>query len=138
MTATNSNHKLRLGQMGESIAQKYLESKKYKILDRNYFLKTKTNRKLGEIDLIAKKGRVYIFIEVKTITKGEGRRFPAEAKINQVKIKKLIRVGESWLKNRKLSLTVRWQIDIITIEIDIVRKKALVRHYENAIEDIKK
>ncbi|MFA5013091.1 MAG: YraN family protein [Candidatus Paceibacterota bacterium] len=138
MTAANSNHKLQLGQIGESIAQKYLISKKYKILDKNYFLKTKTNRKLGEIDLIAKKGSVYVFIEVKTIAGREGRRFPPAAKINRVKIKKLIRVGESWLKNHKLSLTVRWQIDIITIEIDIIRKKALVRHYENAIEDIKK
>ena len=51
-----------IGTAGESLAEKYLKKKKYKILAKNY-----TNR-LGEIDIIASKKKVIVFVEVKTKT----------------------------------------------------------------------
>ena len=51
---------LELGKSGELLAQKYLKSKKYKILDTNFRLK------YGEIDIIAQYHKIIIFIEVKS------------------------------------------------------------------------
>jgi len=47
------------GESGESIAVKFLKKNGYKIIERNY------RCNLGEIDIIARDGRVLAFIEVK-------------------------------------------------------------------------
>ncbi len=51
---------IELGRRGESIASSYLESLDYVVVARNY----RTGR--GEIDIIAQKEDVLVFIEVKT------------------------------------------------------------------------
>lgn len=51
-----------LGELGEKISLKYLIKNKYIIIERNF------KCKYGEIDIIAKKGKEIIFIEVKTRT----------------------------------------------------------------------
>ena len=53
-------HKKELGAKGEEIAVRYLKSRGYRILERNYRIK------LGEIDIIAEQGTDLVFIEVKT------------------------------------------------------------------------
>ncbi len=50
------------GRIGEELATKYLKSNGYNVLERNY----RTN--MGEIDIIAIKSNLLIFIEVKTRT----------------------------------------------------------------------
>lgn len=125
-----------IGRIGESIAEKYLIKKGHKVLGKNYCLVSNiTHKKIGEIDLIAKKGRTYIFIEVKAKRKTRGAGISLTNKINQKKKNRMIIMAESWLKNHKLSLTTTRQIDIITIVIDLNNKKALIKHYENAVED---
>ena len=53
------------GDLGEEIAAEYLESKGYKILERNYILF------LGEIDILAELKKNLIIVEVKTV-RGSG------------------------------------------------------------------
>ena len=48
-----------LGQFGEEQAARYLRRRFYSILERNY------RCRFGEIDLIAKRGGVLAFVEVK-------------------------------------------------------------------------
>jgi hypothetical protein len=57
-------------------------------------------------------------------------------KINQNKKKRMIITSEAWLNKQKIALTAPWQIDIITIVIDLDTKKARLKHYKNAIEGI--
>lgn len=54
-----------LGSRGELVAAKHLSRSGYKVLVRNY----RTNR--GEIDLVARKGDLLVFCEVKTRTSGK-------------------------------------------------------------------
>lgn len=127
-----------VGKIGEIIAEKYLQKNNYQIIDRNFYLISKTtNKKIGEIDLIAKKNKTHIFVEVKATCK-KGLKIPLEGKINKKKKKRMIIVSEAWLLKNKLGFTIPWQIDIITIEINLLDKKARIKHYQNAIEDIKK
>lgn len=52
--------KKELGEKGEDIAVRYLKSRGYRIVARNYRVR------LGEIDIIAEQGADLVFVEVKT------------------------------------------------------------------------
>ena len=45
----------KLGDLGEKLAEEYLEKQGYEIVDRNY------QKRSGEIDLIARKNKIIIF-----------------------------------------------------------------------------
>ncbi len=49
-----------LGRQGEAIAVKYLQQRKYTIIEQNF------RCKCGELDIIAREGKITVFIEVKT------------------------------------------------------------------------
>ena len=49
-----------LGKQGEAIAVHYLQQRKYTIIEQNF------RCKCGELDIIAREGKVTVFIEVKT------------------------------------------------------------------------
>ena len=51
-----------LGNKGEALAKEFLKKQKCKILETNY------SNKLGEIDIIAEKDDVLVFVEVKART----------------------------------------------------------------------
>ncbi len=83
------------GNKGEDIAVWYLKLKLYKILARNYSAHT------GEIDIIAKKGETYVFVEVKyrrDVSKG----LPREA-VNYYKQNKIRRTAQHYLAANKIN-----------------------------------
>jgi putative endonuclease len=49
-----------LGQRGENVAARFLRNQGYKIIERNF------KCDVGEVDIIARDGRVLVFTEVKT------------------------------------------------------------------------
>ena len=108
------------GELGEKIARKHLERKKYKILDENF------KRKWGEIDIVAKKKDKIIFFEVKTILKKQG--FFPEDQIDFKKKRQLWKMAQIYLSENKISFDNHWQIDIIAVEITPELKKANIRH----------
>ena len=97
-TKINTTNK---GKYFELKAIDYLESNGFEIKDLNYFAK-----KLGEIDIIAKKSDTYHFIEVKS-----GENFEAVYNITQQKLYKLYRSIELYLKHKNLD--VAYCIDAI-------------------------
>lgn len=125
-----------IGNLGEKIAQNYLKNKGYKILDRNYKIPGFAG---VEIDIVAKRKDTFSFIEVKTLTLGQKVRASSsplslpEEKVNFPKQRKLIKAAQSWLKEKKIPLNSKWQIDVISIKIDLTSKQAKLRHFKNVV-----
>lgn len=82
------------GDIGEELATQFLKKEKYKILARNY------STHIGEIDIIATKNSVIVFVEVKARTSNEFGR-PAEA-VNYRKQQKIHLVAEQYLQKYNL------------------------------------
>ena len=95
-----------LGNAGENLAAAYLENHGYRILERNYRCKQ------GEIDIIAQKCDVLVFIEVKTRkNKNYGR--PIDA-ITFYKKKHFINSIEYYMYKYKFE-NIPVRIDVIEI-----------------------
>jgi putative endonuclease len=122
-----------LGDIGEKIVSQYLERKDYKILDRNYSPRWVSGPLRGEIDIIAEKEKTISFIEVKTLKDNLDKGFSPEQKVNQEKQKRILKTAESWLMEKKIPLDSKWQIDVVSVEINSDLNKAKIRHFQNAI-----
>lgn len=112
-----------LGVNGEDYAARYLESAGYRILERNYRIRS------AEIDLIAERDGVIVFIEVKTRrTKKFGR--PAEA-VTLFKQKKIIEAASVFMQRAEYAQSA-CRFDVI--EIFFEGGDWHINHIENAFE----
>ena len=102
-------HKQKIGQIGEEIAENYLAKNKFRIIDRNY------RKAWGEIDLIAQKGKVFHFVEVKTQIADFVNR--PEDKVDWRKQKRIKRAALTYLSEKRCPSDQEWQIDVIAIEL---------------------
>ena len=113
----------KFGSIGENIAAKFLESHGYKILNRNFRIRS------AEIDIIAEIDNTIIFVEVKA-RKNLRRGNPAEA-VNLRKQKKIIEAASVFLQDDKFfNRPCRFDV----IEIYSNGKNFELRHIENAFE----
>jgi len=124
----SQNNRKNIGFLGENIAGRFLESRGYQILARNY------QKPWGEIDLIVKKGGVIIFCEVKTNSrKFFNQAFNPEVRVNPTKARHIIRTADLLMKSRFSKESGEWRIDIIAVTLDVFTGKAQVKHFKNAI-----
>ncbi len=123
----------KLGDFGEKVALKYLKDKGYQILGRNYFSKSVSGPKRGEVDLVAKKGNTISFVEVKTLNSKNTNSFSPEEKVDFQKQRKILKIAENWLMENKIPLDKPWQVDVISVKIDLNSKKAKISHFPNAV-----
>lgn len=114
----NKNQKL--GARGEAIACDYLQKKGYSIVTRNW------RTKLGEIDIVAKRDGVFVFVEVKT-RGGTGYGYPEEA-ITAEKRQRMERVAELYCLATRASGMRR--LDTIAIILSDVGEPEIT-HFEN-------
>lgn len=118
------NRKKVVGNFGEKLACEYLIKKGYKIVDRN--IKTS----YFEIDIIAEKNNLYIFVEVKTRTSNIYG--GADGAISSRKIKSIKRgAGRYIFKNKIDENMVRF--DFISVDINKNEKSAKIKHYKDII-----
>lgn len=89
-----TNHRQRLGQQGEARAARFLEARGYRIVARN----VRADR--VEIDLIAQRGALLVFVEVKSRRGGE-HGLAAEA-VDGRKQRRLRRGAHAWLNANPL------------------------------------
>jgi len=124
-------HTKHLGKAGEEEATSYLKKRGYKILERNY------KTKFGELDIVASKKKAIIFVEVKSRTVGEidSPTFLPEDNIDRRKRGKLRKLGEYYLSVHNYPENQEWQIDVVTVEIDLDSSSVVIRHIEQAVTD---
>ncbi|MEK7472473.1 MAG: YraN family protein [Patescibacteria group bacterium] len=109
------------GKDGEEMAAKWLKDRGYKIIDKN------NSTKFGELDIIASKNDILIFVEVK-FKQTENFGTPEEM-IGKNKLMQVRRTAELYLLNNPdiAKFYDRYQIDAVCIVEDTGR----ISHYEN-------
>lgn len=108
------------GKVGETLAKNFLEKNGYTILE--------TNIVLGkfELDIIAAKNSLIIFVEVKT-RKNEYYGYPEEA-VNSIKQNKIKYAADLYLERKNLDNEIRF--DIISIILNENNEE--IYHIEDA------
>ena len=129
----NKNY-IDFGSFAEGLAEKFLEDRGYKILDRNY------RKPWGEVDIIAEKpafakdsaGRegIIIFVEVKASDSPAPKGFEPEKRVNDDKIKRIKRAAQTYIQQNNLD-DRSWQMDIIAIELNKDKSAAKITHFKN-------
>jgi putative endonuclease len=114
-------HNQRIGKWGEETAAKHLAQIGYDVISRN------TRTPYGEIDIIARKDNVTIFVEVKTRT--SNKMGLPEDSITARKREHMIACAEHYATEHEID---NWQIDVISIE-GKPGKEPIITYFENAI-----
>ncbi|MDD5427980.1 MAG: YraN family protein [Candidatus Omnitrophica bacterium] len=116
----------RIGKIGEEMAARFLKERGCDILGRN------VRTPFGEIDLVARKDGIAIFVEVKT--RSSPSLGPPYLSITWLKKKHLVRNALWYLKRYGLSGT-DWRIDVASIKLNARLGPESIELIENAVED---
>lgn len=115
------------GQKGEELAARYLQSKGYRILCRNY------RCRFGEIDLVAEDKDAVVIVEVRT------RRAPCmvrpEETITWIKATRLIRLAEHYLASTSQD-DRPWRVDVVAVEVDSEDMPLRIEQYLDAVAEV--
>ncbi len=133
MTRSMKRSNAEFGALGEAHAASYLERRGYTILGRNVRIEG------VEIDLIARRSRILVFVEVKSRqTKSHGS--PEEA-VDRRKQARLVRGASAWLHSERraghrLRMIHRFRFDVIACELDsrFPKEEWLIRHLKGAFD----
>ena len=113
-----------IGNEGEYRAAKYLESKGFEIIGRNW------RTKLGEIDIIAVKNDILVFVEVKTLPNGTLDMIQRE--LNYQKRERIIKTSKRFLLKHREYNNSYVRFDVIVIDMPGLEP---VYHIENAFSE---
>ncbi|NJM38354.1 MAG: YraN family protein [Akkermansiaceae bacterium] len=112
-----------LGNYGEQVAAAWLQSQGCKILAKNY----RSPRK-GEVDIIARNGKLLLFVEVKT-RRADSKIRGLDA-VDQSKQKLIEKGANSWLK-RLGTRDLPWRFDVIEVNVKD-GEKPKINHVKDA------
>jgi putative endonuclease len=113
-----------IGVLAEQCATDYLNKKGYRIVGRNY------RKPWGEIDIIAEKSDVLVFVEVKANRK-EITGFEPELRVNPNKRHRMVRIAKTFLVDFRFPTEQAWQMDVLAVTFVKERGVAKLKHYKN-------
>ncbi len=116
-----TEERLSLGRWGEEEAARFLARCGMKIVARN------VRTPVGEIDLVARKGRTLAFIEVKT-RRGLGFGTPQEA-VGRTKQRQILRAAQWYMADGK-ARGLQPRFDVVAVHA--VAGRAEIEHIEDA------
>lgn len=118
------NDKKTLGDWGENKAVFYLRLHGYRIVERNFRCRQ------GEIDVIARRGDVIAFVEVKLRKNGEHGE--AREFVTYAKQRRVIAAAEIWLMKTGCELQPRFDVIEVYAPEGTDTRRPTIRHLENA------
>lgn len=120
------------GRLGEEIAANFLTRLGFTILKRNYW------KPWGEIDLVAKKGDNYHFVEVKSVSREnkadvsrEIGSYRPEEQVHPEKLKRLSRAVETYMAD--VPGEPEYQIDVVAVFLNHAERKAYCKLYQQVL-----
>ena len=116
-----TKHNQQIGAWGEGIAADWLSAHGHALIARN------VRTPYGEIDIVAQRGDVTIFVEVKTLTSSAN--FFPEAQITARKREHMLNAAQQYCAEHEID---HWQIDVIAVE-GKPGSTPVVTHFENVV-----
>ena len=119
------------GDFGESAVCKFLMKHGFSIIERNYL------KPWGEIDIVARKGEVTHFIEVKSVQCSSledvihETGYRPEDNIHEAKLKRLSRTIQTYVLEKNIGDA--WQFDIATAYVERSLKRIKIRLMSNVV-----
>jgi putative endonuclease len=119
----------KLGAMGEEVSARFLVSRGFIILERNYL------RRCGEIDIIARdRQNTLCFIEVKSVSREnytasvshETHLHRPEDNVDRRKLSRIGRTIQSYLENRELPSETDWRLHLVIVYLYLRERRAKV------------
>ncbi|MDO8514499.1 MAG: YraN family protein [bacterium] len=114
-----------VGRIGEDIAAQFLQRKGFRVITRNY------RKPWGEIDIIAEKGNVVRFVEVKAVSR-ESPDYRPEELVDARKLRKVSRTAALYMETTKDRR--EYQIDVVGVILNKATRTARCRLFEQALE----
>ena len=114
-----TKHNQQVGAWGEETAAVWLAEKGYEIAARN------VRTPYGEIDIIARKDGLVLFVEVKTLTTSKSF-FPE----HQITARKRGHMLNAAAHHAAENVIERWQVDVIAVE-GKPGETPVIHHFEN-------
>ena len=112
----------RLGRWGEEAAARYLQNLGYEIVARN--LRTE----YGELDLVARKAGVLVFVEVKA--RRSAHFGHPEESVTPAKQEHIVSAAQAYLQTQPTD--TEWRVDVIAVRPRVGEPPEIV-HFENAL-----
>lgn len=115
-----------LGVFGEDAACRWLRRRGYRILGRNF------SCRFGEIDVVARKGRYLVFVEVKmrkNADHGAAMEF-----VTAAKQRRLIQTAEYWIMKHPTDLQPRFDVMEVYAPEGLKTAKPEINHIEDAFQ----
>lgn len=112
------------GNSGENRASIFLEDSGYEIICRNW------RTRCGEVDIIARKGDVLVFVEVKTWPRGDF--FSLADAVNKTKQKRIIETAKCFMIEHRQYNNCFVRFDVLAVDMPGLAK---MYHIENAFSE---
>lgn len=111
------------GQRGEHLARAYLHERGYTIVTTNWHCSQ------GEIDIIARSGETWVFVEVRT--RHAATTAAALESIGSRKQQRMVAAAQRYLAEHQLDAS--WRVDVIAVALPEAGLP-VIEHYEDALD----
>lgn len=113
-----------IGRIGERLARSHLEARGYAVITTNY------RCRWGEIDLIARDGPMWAFVEVRT-RRSNAYGAPEES-VTPAKLERLTMAAQDYLAQHTANTAaIQWRIDLVAVLLGPNRSVQSIRHLPN-------